>query len=327
MFVFLWSALLGCTIVPDDSFDSPPEATLKKITITANEGQSNYIDGLPVSSLTGIASHSGNKTTLQFEGSLDPFWLKPRIDKIEYEFSNEKLLVGMLITFVGGGNQKEQFGYNEDGTLRDALISYVTADGTDVKYEYDFFYRGASLDSIAKKVTLVKTTTEVLTGFFKKMDTEEVFSTTEFYSIFPYREGVDTTEPINLYCGAYVAPEDENHASYVISAYKPFNYLNYTSVVVRDNAKFTEDKSTLYTAVSFPYIDKQRELSLSNANNSCSQYLHGASYYRFVPQMNFNYLVLEMLNISEERYWVNREPNRLTPFLDLKIQFEYNYAK
>lgn len=326
MFVFLWAILFGCSIVPDESFDSPPDATLKKIIIKANEGQAEYVGGLPVSSLEAVASHSANKTTLQFEGTLDPFWFKPRVGKIEYEFNEDKLLSGMLVTFVGGGTQREQFVYNEKGNLDNATISYVNADGTDVRYEYDFFYKGNVYpDSIAKKITLINSTTEVLTGFLKVKESSA--SIIDYYSIFPYQEGVDNPDPASLYCGAYLAPEQQNHAAYVISADEPFNYLNYSSVVVRDNASFTENNSVLYTPVSFPYIKMQKELSSSNANNSCSPYLHGVSYYRLVSQPNLNYLVLEMLNISEERYWVNKEPNRLTPFLDLKIQFEYNYAE
>ena len=87
MFVFLWAILFGCSIVPDESFDSPSDGTLKKIIIKANEGQAEYVGGLPVSSLEAVASHSANKTTLQFEGTLDPFWFKPKVGKIEYEFN------------------------------------------------------------------------------------------------------------------------------------------------------------------------------------------------------------------------------------------------
>lgn len=328
LLAFAWCALFGCSIAPDGSFESPPKTSLKKIVITANDDPTN---ALPVSTLTANVTQVGNKISMQFEGTLDPFWFVPKVSKIDYEFNDRKLLTEVVLTFQSGGIQTEQFAYNAAGSLTEATTEYTLGNGGTAHYDYKFFYNENALpDSIAKTVTITHNGTQTIRGFFTRLEEPYGYNSgmSSYYSVFPYTQPEDNSFVNIGGCGYFETDLHSNKASFKFSTDATNSYVEYSCVVNRDDQLRWESSAIGYFNSILPYVKQRKSLSYNSAYTlqECHPYLQQLSYYRLLPEMNVNYAILEMLNMAEERYWVNYEPDRLTKFQSLKVEYEYNYA-
>lgn len=326
--LFVVCVLTGCSIIPDDAFQKIPTASLNKITIQSNP-EYGLGASLPSETLTGTVVATPTKTTITWAGELDPFYFAFPVEQLEYTFSTEKLLTGLTIVSPTGYTVTENFTYNASGNLLTATKAYDNS-----VYTHTFFYKNNVLDSIGRTVVHSGETT---TGFFKRVEATE--GVTKYISVFPYNAQNSYNEDIITYSGCYLlALQNDNDRN--TSVYEFFNpwawgvgqlygadLKLWSPLLSTDDQYYANEVYQNYFNINSTLIDAIVESQLT-VQSYCPEPRRGAlSPYLLLPERNDHYSILMMLNASEELYGLTVEPNRISNYIELKINYEHTFAK
>jgi hypothetical protein len=322
-FVLLWCALVGCSIIPEDAFKTIPKATLQKITITSNvDGESEV--------LVGNVTTSGLTSTIDFDGTFDPFPYLATVDKIELEYTEDSLVSKIVTHFEGGSSNTEELTYNGEYLWKSVLTSenYVRT--------LDFYWTGGDAKKLQKIERTYVTGGNTYYGEIRRFGNAYDYNVDRLVDVYPY----DETQAFPEAAGILQCNDPFETAPYGyhldataidISIADPYKSMSYGLFINKNGNYITDSNSLNYQLERNALIPIQHSFVATSKpekyGSACSSQHPGLSVYRLIPQISLNYVLLHVANISTERHAVTAEPQRLSSFSSFKVEYEYNFSE
>jgi hypothetical protein len=320
-FVVLWCALAGCSIIPDDAFEKSPEASLTEITITSNLGTSSDPENDPMppsTTLTGIATTSGNTTTIEWSGPLNPFPYPVPVKSTKYQVDESGRLSGVTITLEDERTQTEVITYNEEGRYNQLIVS--AADSTST---YSFFYNEVGVVDTIRKV-MIRTGKAPKPGLYY-LDGEGGM---QYSGVYPYDAGALIQKEFFGCTGPWnPLPNTVNGFSITVD---DWGYLNTQTVYKTDEgyrAALSEGYITKDVSVLTEKTIEKRVDFYQASGTSCGRPAAFVNHYFLYPQLYADLKYLVLATTIDATRSVGITPGQLDDIHNIDIKYQYTYAE
>jgi hypothetical protein len=317
--VVLWCALAGCSIIPDDAFESKPDSSLKEITITSNLGESSdpVNDPMPPSaSLTGIATTSGNTTTIEWSGTLNPFPYPAPVKTTKYQVDDEGRLSGVTITLEDDRTQTETITYNDDGRFNQLMVA--AADSTST---YTFSYDELGIVDTVRKI-MVRTSKPPKIGIYYN----DGQTGTQYSAVYPY-DAASQVYKETPYCTGPVSnlPNTVNGFTANVD-----NYQYNTHTIYKTDEGYRSARVEAYIFDDFSVLIGQaigKQIDFYFYSTDCGRSPALLNHYFLYPEMNTDLKYLMMVTMNDPMRAAAINPGQLKDIHTLDIKYQYNYAE
>jgi hypothetical protein len=321
--------LVGCSILPDDSFKNIPQTRLQKITITSNTGNDPFTGGVldpgefPSLSAVGEVSTTSTKVLIEWSGDLKLFWFSSPVVSTEYTINNSNLLLEITNTMESGAFQTESLTYGENGKLEKLVSNY------DDSYlaVYDFYYVDGELDSISKYTEFGS---YIYSGFFKRNYDADA-GQQKFSFIYPFIDDSDWSVQENEQCEPFFTVNSNVGRMCYFTFSSGFQRLEAKIAIPDFDDYYYYNHSDLNYETDFSgLLGKVQRVQLFNKENNddCGPVKSlSLNYYSLLDPLNENYQLLAMIDAAESMISMTWEPDRTTPYVDLTFDYEYIYAE
>jgi hypothetical protein len=315
LFVFLWVALAGCSVVPESAFETIPGSSMKTITITSNvvdAGDPEQEPMPPSETLIGTVTTNGNKQTIEWSGSLDPFVYDSRVVETEIEFYNEKFVSHVVTTLEDGRTQTDEITYDDNLRLKQVIVTAGDSIST-----FDFEYSEVVVERIEKKASRNAITKS---GFFQR---NSFNNEPYYYSVYPF-DGSNHPTNFTTGCNTPVSEPERSLSLYNLGV----NAIS-TQTIVPDEGEYIYKSALVHTSNEvFPLSGKVllTNIAYVDLGYECDTRAAVLNPYMFFEGVE-QHLYLRMLFSSSEIAAVSADPSLVSNIHNLRVRISYHYSE